>query len=229
MQILLVVDDKVFATRVQVGLEENGFCATIAKKELLDHARVLDDCYTLIIVDIAVSEQSGLSVCQLLRKQGLQAPILLFSDVDHIDDCIVGLDFGVSDYLLKPFDVPELVARIRVLLSRNKSSYTFHLRAEDLVLDPVTRKVKRGEREVDLTPREYSLLEYMMRHQGRVLSRKILRDHVWDYGFDTGTNVVDVYVNYLRRKLSGDLNDTKLPLIQTVRGVGYVFQSGGSV
>jgi len=229
MHILLVVDDKVFATCVQVGLEKNGFWATIAKKDLLDHARVLDDCYTLIIVDIAVSEQSGLSVCQLLRKQGLQAPILLFSDVDHVEDCIVGLDLGASDYLLKPFDVHELVARISVLLRRTKSAYALHLRAEDLVLDPVTRKVKRGEREVDLTPREYSLLEYMMRHQGHVLSRKILRDHVWDYDFDTGTNVIDVYVNYLRRKLSGDLNDTKLPLIQTVRGVGYVFQPGGGV
>ncbi|MGA1198884.1 MAG: response regulator transcription factor [Candidatus Latescibacterota bacterium] len=226
MQILLVVEDDVFATQVKVGLEEKGFCVTLVTQGLLGHAHVIAGCYQLIMVDIEVSEQSGVSVCQLLRKQGLQTPILLFSDLDHVEDCIVGLDLGVNDYLLKPFDLPELVARIRVLLSRKGSPHAFYLRAEDLVLDPVTRKVKRGEREVDLTPREFSLLEYMMRHQGRVLSRKILRDHVWHYNFDTGTNVIDVYVNYLRQKLS---DDTHLPLIQTVRGVGYVFQPGGGV
>ncbi|MFT5365330.1 MAG: DNA-binding response OmpR family regulator [Candidatus Latescibacterota bacterium] len=224
MQILLVADDTKFAGCIKHGLMEKGFCVTVACT--FGEAAALQSDYKMVILDMAVSEQSGLDVCKALRRQGLQTPILLLADVEGVEDCIHGLDMGANDYLLKPFDLLALLTRIRVIMSRKGYAYALHLRARDLVLDPITRKVRRGEEDVDLTPREYTLLEYMMRHQGRVLSREVLRDQVWRYDFDTGTNVVDVYINYLRRKID---HHASSQMIKTVRGVGYALHPNGCV
>lgn len=224
MHILLVADNLQFSESIKHGLAENGFCVTVASQDMIDDAIEIQNEFKLIILDLAVSEQSGLSVCEMLRRRGLQAPIFLLGQIEEVEECILGLDLGANDYLLKPFDVRHLCARIRVLLSRKGHAFALHLKTRDLVLDPVTRKVHRGEDEIELTPREYTLLEYMMRHPGRALSREMLRDQVWKYDFDTGTNIIDVYINYLRRKIDGNA-DT--PLIKTVRGVGYALQLNG--
>ncbi|MBT4141395.1 MAG: response regulator transcription factor [Candidatus Latescibacteria bacterium] len=226
MQILLVADDQQFAGAIKHGLMENGFCVTVVSQYLVEEATALQNKFELIILDLAVSEQSGLSVCEALRRRGLQTPIFLLGQIEDVEDCILGLDLGANDYLLKPFDAPELCARIRVALSRKGHPFAVHLKARDLVLDPITRKVRRGGDEVELTPKEYTLLEYMMRHPGRALSREVLRDQVWNYGFDTGTNVIDVYINYLRRKIDSNAEN---PMIETVRGVGYALQPNGYV
>jgi DNA-binding response OmpR family regulator len=173
--------------------------------------------YDAIVLDWMLPKRDGRSVCATLRQEGKQTPILMLTAKDAVGDRITGLDTGADDYLTKPFALGELMARVRALLRRGATSVPV-LKVADLTLDPITRHVTRGKDDIDLSAREYALLEYLMRNCGKTLSRSLIAEHVWDLNFDTGTNVVDVYINYLRNKI-----DKQHPrkLIHTVRGVGY--------
>jgi DNA-binding response OmpR family regulator len=185
-------------------------------------AMVLDQVHDLIILDIALPKIDGLQVLKKLRERKVPAPVLLLTVRATIEDKVLGLDSGADDYLTKPFAFQELLARIRALLRRKAEVGLPLLRVEDLILDPARRLVTRGGERIDLTSKEFALLEYLMRNAGRVVTRAMISEHVWSYDFDTETNVIDVYVNYLRRKI--DSRGEK-KLIHTVRGSGYVLKS----
>jgi DNA-binding response OmpR family regulator len=183
----------------------------------------LDRVHDLIILDISLPKMDGIQVLQRLREAKVGTPVLLLTVRATIEDKILGLDSGADDYLTKPFAFQELVARIRALLRRGGEGGSAVLRYADLTLDPARRAVFRGETKIDLTTKEYALLEFFLRNPERVLSRTAILDHVWDYDFDPETNVIDVYVNYLRKKID---SDREVKLIHTVRGAGYVLKAG---
>ena len=177
--------------------------------------------YDLIILDIMLPKIDGLEVLSQLRDQDSDAPILLLTAKDAVDDRVAGLYKGADDYLTKPFAFSELLARVRVLLRRGKAEVKTILQISDLTLDLVSHKVDRGEDEIELTGKEYSLLEYFMRNPGKVLTRTMIAEHVWDYNFDTFTNVIDVYINHLRKKID---KGRQGKLFHTLRGVGYIMK-----
>ena len=177
--------------------------------------------YDLIILDLMLPKMDGLEVLTRLRDKKVSTPILLLTAKDAVEDKVTGLNKGADDYLTKPFAFSELLARIRSLLRRGQVETQTELKVGDLSLDMVSHKVSRNGEEIELTGKEYSLLEYFMRNEGKVLTRTMIAEHVWDYNFDTFTNVIDVYVNHLRKKI-----DKKYPakLLHTLRGVGYVMR-----
>ncbi len=177
--------------------------------------------YDLIILDILLPKKNGFEVLKSLRANGIQTPILILTAKGSIDDKVEGLNSGADDYLTKPFAFAELIARIRSLLRRTSSEKSNIIKVADLELDIVKHIAKRGEKIIELTAREYSLLEYFMRNKGRVLARTMIAEHIWDYHFDTGSNIIDVYVRRLRKKI-----DEGFPkkLIHTIRGVGYIIK-----
>ena len=177
--------------------------------------------YDLILMDVMLPKKDGLSAIKEIREKNIQTPILCLTAKDTVDDIISGLDIGSDDYLTKPFAFAELVARVRALIRRGSQDRGAELYFADLRLDPVGHKVWRSSKEIDLTAKEYALLEYFMRNPNQVLTRTMIAEHVWDYTFDSFTNIIDVYVNYLRKKIDRDF-DKKL--IHTVRGVGYVLK-----
>jgi heavy metal response regulator len=222
MRLLVIEDEKKVARFIKKGLEEEGYAVDLAFDGEEGLAMVLDQVHDLIILDIALPEIDGLQVLKKLRERNIRTPVLLLTVRATIEDKVLGLDSGADDYLTKPFAFQELLARIRALLRRKAEAGPPLLRVEDLVLDPARHLVTRGGERIDLTSKEFALLEYLMRNAGRVLSRAMISEHVWDYDFDTGTNVIDVYVNYLRRKIDSG-RDKKL--IHTVRGSGYVLKT----
>jgi two-component system copper resistance phosphate regulon response regulator CusR len=183
---------------------------------------VLDQVHDLILLDIALPKIDGLQVLKKLRERNVRTPVLLLTVRATIEDKVLGLDSGADDYLTKPFVFQELLARIRALLRRKPEAGPPLLRVDNLVLDPARHLVTRGGGKIDLTSKEFALLEYFMRNAGRVLTRAMISEHVWDYDFDTETNIIDVYVNYLRRKID---SGGEKKLIHTVRGSGYVLKS----
>ena len=185
-------------------------------------AHALAGVHDLIILDIRLPKMDGLRVLQALRQEKMSMPVLLLTVRATIEDKVLGLDAGADDYLTKPFAFQELVARVRALLRRRPEMAPTVLQVGDLILDPARRTVTRGGDKITLTPREFTLLDYFMRNPGRVLTRTMIAEHVWDYAFDTSTNVIDVYVNYLRKKIDADREPK---LLQTVRGVGYVLKA----
>ncbi|MDP7552862.1 MAG: winged helix-turn-helix domain-containing protein, partial [Nitrospinaceae bacterium] len=178
--------------------------------------------YDLVILDLMLPKMDGLEVLSELRGGKKDVPILLLTAKDTVEDRVTGLNRGADDYLTKPFAFSELLARVRVLLRRGKAEVKTELQIADLSLNLVSHKVNRGGGEVELTGKEYSLLEYFMRNQGKVLTRTMIAEHVWDYNFDTFTNVIDVYVNHLRKKV--DRGHSK-KLLHTLRGVGYIMKA----
>jgi two-component system copper resistance phosphate regulon response regulator CusR len=222
MRILVIEDEKKVARFIKKGLEEEGYAVDLASDGEEGLARVLDQVHDLIILDIALPKIDGLQVLKKLRERKVPTPVLLLTVRAAIEDKVLGLDSGADDYLTKPFAFQELLARIRALLRRKAETGPPLLQVEDLVLDPSRRLVTRGGERIDLTSKEFALLEYLMRNAGRVLTRAMISDHVWNYDFDTETNVIDVYVNYLRRKID---SGRKKKLIHTVRGSGYVLKS----
>ena len=178
--------------------------------------------HDLIILDIRLPKMDGLHVLQALRQSSVTIPVLLLTVRATIEDKVLGLDAGADDYLTKPFAFQELVARVRALLRRRVDAEPTILRMADLALDPARRTVTRGGETIDLTPREFALLDYFMRNPDRVLTRTMIAEHVWDYSFDTSTNVIDVYVNYLRKKID---SGREPKLLHTMRGVGYVLKA----
>ncbi len=188
-------------------------------QEALDFLKSAD--YDLVILDIMMPKVDGLTVLRKLRAQNNPVPVLLLTARDAVTDRVAGLDAGADDYLTKPFDFSELTARIRALLRRNSSEKSDTLKAADLTMELSKRRVTRGGKEIDLSSREFSLLESLMRHKGAVLSRSQLENQVWDYGFEGGSNIVDVYIRYLRKKIDDPF---EVKLIHTVRGAGYTLK-----
>jgi len=221
MRILLVEDDKKVASFIHKGLEEEGYAVDVAPDGEAGLFMGLDRLHDLIILDVMLPKKPGFQVLRELRQAKIVTPVLLLTARDTVEDKVQGLDAGADDYLTKPFAFAELLARVRALLRRRADARSPQLQLADLVLDPATRSVTRGGQPITLTNREFALLEYFLRNAGRVLSRAMIAEHVWDYDFDSGTNVIDVYVNYLRKKLDAG-RESKL--LHTVRGAGYVLK-----
>jgi heavy metal response regulator len=221
MRILVVEDEKKVASFLKKGLEEEYYavdCAYDGEEALY---MVETNEYDLMILDIMLPKIDGLEVLKGVRDKGSPLPVLMLTAKDSVEDVVKGLDTGGDDYLTKPFAFAELLARVRALLRRKERAPAGELQVADLVLDPVTHAVSRGGREIELTAKEYTLLEYLMRQVNRVVTRTMISEHVWDYHFDPMTNVIDVYVNHLRKKI--DLNSSQR-LIHTIRGVGYMLK-----
>jgi DNA-binding response OmpR family regulator len=220
MRLLVVEDEKKVASFIKQGLEEEGYAVDVALDGEKGLELALDRVHDLIILDISLPRMDGLQVLKKLRQQRVNIPVLLTVRAT-IEDKVLGLDAGADDYLTKPFAFQELVARVRALMRRRAEAEPTLLRVADLILDPARRLVSRGGEKIELTAKEFALLEYFMRNPGRVLTRTLMIEHVWSYDFDTMTNIVDVYVNYLRKKID---SGREPKLIQTVRGVGYVLK-----
>ena len=221
MRLLVVEDEKKVSGFIKKGLQEEGYAVDVAFDGKTGLQMAMDRVHDLIVLDIHLPGMDGLSLLYQLRTAKVSTPVLLLTVRANIEDKVLGLDAGADDYLTKPFAFQELVARIRALLRRQTEAKLPVLRFADLTLDPARRIVLRGAKKIDLTAKEYALLDYFIRNPGRVLTRTMIVDHVWDYNFDTMTNIIDVYVNYLRRKID---SDREHKLIHTVRGVGYVLK-----
>ena len=222
MRILVVEDDRKVASFIRKGLTEEGYAADVASDGETGLAMGLDRLHDVIVLDVMLPRKPGFQVVRELRQAKVSTPVLLLTARDAVEDKVQGLDAGADDYLTKPFAFAELLARIRALLRRGTAARAPVLQIADLTLDPAVRTVTRGGEAISLTNREFALLEYLMRNTGRVLTRTMIAEHVWDYSFDSGTNVIDVYVNYLRKKIDAG---RERKLIHTVRGVGYVLKA----
>lgn len=218
MRVLVVEDEASIADFLQRGLAEAGYAVDVAEDGEEAISWVEAAPYDLIVLDRMLPRRDGLSVCRELRGRGLRMPILMLTARDTVDDRVAGLDAGADDYLVKPFAFAEVLARLRALLRREPLSHAPILQIADLAIDTTARTVTRGSTPIVLTSKEYSLLEYMARHVNRVLTRDMIAEHVWDYSFDNITNVIDVHIRALRRKVDEPFEQK---LIQTVRGVGY--------
>jgi DNA-binding response OmpR family regulator len=221
MRVLIVEDEQKMAASLKRGLEEEGYVVDVAHDGDEGWFCATQNAYDAIVLDIALPGRDGIALCRDLRRNEIKAPILMLTARDTVDVKVMALDSGADDYLTKPFAFAELLARLRALVRRSHYDLTLRLQVADLVLDPVTRRVTRGGRDIVLTPKEFSLLECLMRRPNQVMSRTILAESAWGESFDALTNVVDVYINYLRNKIDRGF---ELKLIQTVRGVGYVLR-----
>jgi len=219
LRVLVVEDEAKVASFIARGLGEAGYTVDVASQgpAALEEATVND--YDLILLDVMLPGIDGWEVLSQYRERGGNSPVMMLTARNAVEDKVRGLDSGADDYLTKPFALTELLARVRVLLRREDRKAPI-LKLADLELNPASREVRRAEKKVNLSAREYALLEYFMRHQDRILSRSMVLEHVWDYSFDPETNVVDVYVSYLRNKIDRGFDP---PLIHTMRGVGYRF------
>jgi DNA-binding response OmpR family regulator len=218
MRILIVEDDKAVASFVKKGLESEQYAVDVTGDGEDAQSLVGEANFDLIILDLVLPKIDGLDVLKHIRSRKPSLPVLVLSGRARVEDRVKGLDLGADDYLTKPFSFSELSARVRALLRRSPSTIGIVLRVEDLELDRAERLVKRAGRRIDLTPREFALLEYLMRNAGRSVTRAMIIEHVWNFSFDTMTNVVDVYINYLRKKIDQGF---ERKLIHTVRNVGY--------
>ncbi len=218
MRVLVVEDERRLAGIIKRGLLEEGYSVDTVYDGEEAHYMADTTPYDLIILDIMLPKKDGIAVCQELRMNKVNTPILMLTAKDSLEDKVKGLDSGADDYLVKPFAFSELLARIRALLRREALSKTPKLQVSNLVMDTLTREAWRGQRKIELTTKEYSILEYFMRHPNVVITRTMLEENAWDYEFDSISNIIDVYVRRLRRKLDEEGEDS---LIQTVRGAGY--------
>jgi DNA-binding response OmpR family regulator len=224
MRILLVEDDPRIARFVARGLQEQSYAVDVVANGDSALYQVEINDYDLVILDIMIPGKDGFSTCRAIRAQGKRVPILMLTARDAVDDRIKGLDSGADDYLTKPFEFGELLARLRALLRRPNELRPPQIFVGDLSIDTASQTAKRGARTISLTTKEYALLEFLARNAGRVVGRSEIAEHVWDETFDPFSNLIEVYVNRLRRKL-GD--DDRKPLLQTRRGSGYILGSPG--
>ncbi|GAB4178377.1 MAG: response regulator transcription factor [Geothermobacteraceae bacterium] len=222
-RILVVEDEKKVASFIKRGLEEEGFVVELAADGEEGLNLAMEKKFDVVLMDLMLPKRDGLEVIREMRQRDILTPVLCLTAKDTVEDIVSGLDSGSDDYLTKPFAFAELLARVRALLRRGSQDRGAELTYADLRLDPVTHKVWRSDKEIDLTAKEYALLEYFMRNAEQVLTRTMIAEHVWDYTFDSFTNIIDVYVNYLRKKVDRDYD---VKLIHTVRGVGYVLRKG---
>jgi heavy metal response regulator len=221
MRILVVEDERKVASFIQRGLEAEHYTVDVAYDGDTGIARALEGHHDLLILDLMLPGRDGAAVLGELRARQQKLPILLLTARAAVADKVRGLDLGADDYLTKPFEFDELLARVRALLRRGTAAPAPILTLGDLILDPAKRQVTRAGRPIELTAREFALLDFFLRNPGRVLSRAVIAQHVWGVSFDTFTNVIDVYVNYLRRKIDADFEPK---LLHTVRGAGYVLK-----
>ena len=218
MRILLVEDNRRLSDSLRRTLEEDGYAVDTAFDGPDGEEMGLMAGYDVIILDLMLPGKDGLEVCRDLRDRRVATPILMLTARDALDDRVQGLDSGADDYLVKPFEVAELRARIRALLRRQSSSKTGSIQVADLVLDPAAHTVQRGGRSIELTAKEFSLLEYLMRHPNHLITRQMAEEHLWSYDHVVASNVVDVYIRRLRSKID---DDWEVKLLETLRGSGY--------
>ena len=222
MRILVVEDEAKVASFIRRALEEESYAVDLCADGAQGLAMGEGGGYDLIILDVMLPALSGVEVLTALRRKHIGTPVLILTAQSQVEHKVRGLDAGADDYLTKPFAIEELLARVRVLLRRGSVAAAGILQIDDLTLNPGTREVTRGGQKIELTAKEYALLEYLMRNAGRVLTRPMIAEHVWNQDFDTYTNVIDVYVNYLRAKI--DKGHARR-LIHTVRGSGYALKA----
>ena len=222
MKILVVEDDKVVGQYIRRGLEESQYHADLVADGLEALRQISGGLYDLVILDLRVPGMTGLEVLRTLRDRGNTTPILVLTAQDALGHKVEALRAGADDYVTKPFAFEEVLARVEALSRRPKQLTSAKLAAGDLELDLGSREVRRAGRIIELTPKEYAVLEYLLRHPGRVMSRTLITEYAWDYHFDPGTNIVDVVINRLRKKVDAGY-DKKL--LHTVRGVGYVIRA----
>lgn len=220
MRILLVEDERRLANVVKKGLVEDGFAVDVAYdgKDGKYMAEINEKEYDLILLDVLLPKIDGFTVCRELRESGNKTPIMMLTAKSNLEDKVHGLDSGADDYLTKPFAFLELRSRIHALIRRSKQETSPTMSIADLSLDPIKHKVIRAGKEIKLTPKEFSVLEFLLRHKDSVVSRTMLIEHVWDYNFDSMSNVVDVFVGNIRRKVD---RASKVKLIHTLHGLGY--------
>ncbi len=222
-KVVLAEDDPAVRNAVQRVLELEGYSVVVTKDGVAALDAILSNTPDAVVMDVMMPFSDGLSICRELRRRANRTPVLLLTARHEVGDRVAGLDAGADDYLVKPFSIDELLARVRALLRRNTSNTTSSiLQLADLVLDPTRREVRRGLRIVDLTKTEFDLLQVLLAQTGIVLSREYLYEHIWGFDFETNSKSLDVYVGYLRRKIEQN-DETKL--LHTVRGVGYVVRT----
>ncbi len=218
MRILTAEDDKALSEVLSQALREEGFAVDVANDGQEGNFLALNEEYDLIILDWRMPMMDGLTILKNIRKNNITTPVLILTGKNQEEDKVEGLNAGADDYLTKPFSLKELHARVQALLRRSAKQPSPVLQLQDLSLDPITHKVKRGNKELKLSPKEFAILEYLLRHKDEVVTRTKLLEHVWDYNFEGISNVVDVFVSYLRKKVD---NGHKQKLIHTVHGVGF--------
>jgi two-component system copper resistance phosphate regulon response regulator CusR len=225
VRVLVVEDERKLARVLATALQAEHYDVVVASTGDEGFARATAAAFDLVVLDLMLPGRSGLDILRAVRQRQRQTPVLILTARDGVDDRVLGLDLGADDYLVKPFALPELLARIRALLRRGRPSEVFRLRVVDLELDPVTRRAVRGDRLLDLTAREFELLEYLLRHQGHLVSREMLARDVWREPRRATPldNVIDVQMVRLRRKVD---SEASMRLIHTVRGVGFVLKEG---
>ena len=225
MRILVVEDERKLAQVLSSALEAEHYDVILARTGEDGFFRANAEVFDLVVLDLMLPGRSGLEILQTLRQRHIETPVLILTARDGVDDRVLGLDLGADDYLVKPFALPELLARMRALLRRGRPSEMFRLKAADLEMDLVTRRAMRGDRVLDLTAREFDLLEYLLRHQGHLVSREMLAREVWKEPRRATPldNVIDVQMTRLRKKVDAELGER---LIHTVRGVGFVLREG---
>ena len=221
MRILVIEDDPTVGQYVKRGLEEHRWAVDLTTDGEEGERRASSEAYDLIVLDMRLPGKSGLDVLQSLRAKGFERPVLVLTAQDAVDAKVATLRAGADDYVTKPFAFEELLARVEALARRPRSLASQVIAVNNLVIDQATRAVRRGGELIELTPKEYTVLEYLARHQGRVMSRTLITEYAWGYHFDPGTNIVDVVINHLRKKIDAR-HERKL--ITTVRGVGYVLK-----
>ncbi|HXZ80789.1 MAG TPA: response regulator transcription factor [Terriglobales bacterium] len=218
MRVLIAEDDTALANFLRKGLEEEDYAVDVVADGELAEAAAAQYDYDLLVLDLNLPKQDGMTVLRAVRAERAQLPVMVLTARSRVEDRVKALDAGADDYLMKPFSFAELSARVRALLRRGRLPLQSVLRVDDLKLDRLEHRVERGGREISLTSKEFALLEYLMRNAGRRITRAMIIEHVWNVNFDTTTNVVDVYINYLRKKVDAGASQR---LIHTVRGVGY--------
>ena len=219
VRILIIEDEKKIADFIKRGLKEEGYAVDTARDGEEGLFLATTNEYDAIVLDLMLPKMDGLSLCRRVREKDVSTPLIMLTAKDRVEDKVTGLDSGADDYLTKPFAFEELLARIRALLRKKDSRAAAQLQIADLELDLLTHKVTRQDKEISLTSKEFALLEYLMRNKGRVVTRTMISEHVWDINFDTDTNVIDVYINYVRNKID---HGYKKKLIHTIRGRGYI-------
>ncbi|RSK44771.1 response regulator [Hymenobacter perfusus] len=225
MKILLVEDEPKLASFVKKGFGNEGYEIEVAYDGRVGQSLIQQNRYDLVILDVNLPYVNGFELCRLVRRQDARVPVLLLTALDNLDDKVTGFEAGTDDYLVKPFEFRELLLRARVLMRRHTEAATVQptLRIADLELNLDAKTVSRAGQRIDLTTKEYSLLEYLLLNRGRIISRVDIAEKVWELNFDTNTNVIDVYVSYLRKKLD---KGYPVKLIHTVVGMGYVLREG---
>jgi two-component system, OmpR family, response regulator len=224
MRILVVEDEPKMAGLLKRGLEQEGYSVDVSLDGVDGLHLSTENSYDAVVLDVMLPELDGIEVCRQMRERGRWAPVLMLTARTGVSDRVNGLDAGADDYLTKPFSFEELIARLRALLRRGARERPAVLEVGPVSLNPATRRVERSGTPIVLSPKEYSLLEYFMRHTDEVLSRTRILEHVWDYNYDGGSNVVDVYIGYLRKKLDTPFGSK---LLRTVRGAGYMLSPDG--